>query len=109
MENKNFNEGDLNIIGIAENGHLALNCPPADFETEQPYIIVELDKACRNQQLGEEWFKSIDEVPRYAISMSVKQILKSKYIICSVPDGRKAVAIKNTLEQLISNVYPTIA
>jgi glucosamine-6-phosphate deaminase len=97
---------DLALVGIGENGHLAFNDPPADFEIEQPYIIVELDEACRKQQLGEGWFKSVEEVPRYAISMSVKQILKSKHIICSVPDSRKATAVKNTLEHPVSNLYP---
>jgi glucosamine-6-phosphate deaminase len=97
---------DLALVGIGENGHLAFNDPPADFETEQPYIVVELDEACRKQQMGEGWFKSVEEVPRYAISMSVKQILKSKHIICSVPDIRKAMAVKNTIEQPVSNLYP---
>lgn len=97
---------DVALVGIGENGHLAFNDPPADFGTEQPYLIVELDEPCRKQQLGEGWFKSIDEVPRKAISMSVKQIMKSKYIICSVPDERKAMAVKNTVEQKVSNLYP---
>lgn len=97
---------DVALVGIGENGHLAFNDPPADFETDQPYIIVELDEACRNQQLGEGWFTSLDEVPRQAISMSVKQILKSKHIICSVPESRKAIAVKNTLEHPVSNLYP---
>ena len=97
---------DLALVGIGENGHLAFNDPPADFETEKPYIIVELDEACRKQQMGEGWFKSVEEVPRYAISMSVKQIFKSKHIICSVPDIRKAMAVKNTEEQSVSNLYP---
>jgi glucosamine-6-phosphate deaminase len=97
---------DVALVGIGENGHLAFNDPPADFETEQPYIVVELNEACRKQQMGEGWFKSIDEVPRYAISMSVKQILKSKQIICSVPDSRKALAVKNTFEHPVSNLYP---
>jgi glucosamine-6-phosphate deaminase len=97
---------DVALVGIGENGHLAFNDPPADFETEQPYIVVELDEACRKQQLGEGWFKSLEEVPRYAISMSVKQILRSNHIICSVPDNRKAMAVKNSLEQPVSNLYP---
>jgi len=97
---------DVALIGIGENGHLAFNDPPADFETEQPYIIVELDEACRKQQFGEGWFTSVEEVPRLAISMSVKQILQSKYIICSVPDSRKAVAVQNCLQQPVSNLYP---
>jgi glucosamine-6-phosphate deaminase len=97
---------DVALVGIGENGHLAFNDPPADFQTVQPYIIVELDNECRQQQLGEGWFKSLGEVPRRAISMSVKQILQSKNIICSVPDKRKALAVKNCLEQPVSNLYP---
>jgi glucosamine-6-phosphate deaminase len=97
---------DVALVGIGENGHLAFNDPPADFETEQPYIIVELDDACRKQQLGEGWFNTLEEVPHQAISMSINQILKSKHIICSVPDSRKATAVKNTLEQAVSNRYP---
>ncbi|MDN3654248.1 glucosamine-6-phosphate deaminase [Ferruginibacter paludis] len=97
---------DVALVGIGENGHLAFNDPPADFETDDPYIVVQLDAACRQQQLGEGWFKSLEEVPQQAISMSVKQILKSKNIICSVPDSRKATAVKNTIEQPVSNLYP---
>lgn len=97
---------DVALVGIGENGHLAFNDPPADFETEQPYLIVELDEPCRRQQLGEGWFKSIEEVPGQAISMSVRQIMRSKHIICSVPDERKAVAVKNTVEQKVSELYP---
>lgn len=97
---------DVALVGIGENGHLAFNDPPADFETEQPYIIVALDEACRKQQLGEGWFASFEEVPQKAISMSIKQILKSKHIICSVPDSRKAEAVKNCVEQPVSNLYP---
>ncbi|MDQ2863163.1 MAG: glucosamine-6-phosphate deaminase [Bacteroidota bacterium] len=98
---------DVALIGIGENGHLAFNDPPADFATEEPYIIVELDDACKKQQMGEGWFHSLDEVPRQAISMSVQQMLKSKNIICSVPGMRKASAIKNTLEKEVSNLYPS--
>lgn len=97
---------DLALIGIGENGHIAFNDPPADFDTETPYIIVNLDEACRQQQLGEGWFPSLEDVPTRAISMSVLQILKSKEIICSVPDARKAIAVKNTIIQEISNLYP---
>lgn len=97
---------DLALIGIGENGHLAFNDPPANFETDDAFIIVELDEACRKQQLGEGWFKSLDEVPARAISMSVKQILKSGSIVCSVPDRRKALAVKNSVENDVSNLYP---
>ena len=97
---------DIVCLGIGENGHLAFNDPPADFETEDPFIVVDLDEKCREQQLGEGWFKSIDEVPKKAISMSIKQIFKSKNIICSVPGERKAIAVKNCLEEPVSNLYP---
>jgi glucosamine-6-phosphate deaminase len=97
---------DVALIGIGENGHLAFNDPPADFETEAPYIVVRLDEACKRQQLGEGWFNSINDVPDLAISMSVKQILKAKHIICSVPDSRKALAVKNALENAVSNGCP---
>jgi len=97
---------DVAFIGIGENGHLAFNDPPANFITEEPYIRVELDEECRNQQLGEGWFPSLEEVPDTAISMSVKQILKSANIICSVPDQRKAEAVKNAVEREVSPDYP---
>lgn len=97
---------DVAFVGIGENGHLAFNDPPADFETEEPYILVQLDQDCRRQQVGEGWFDSIDEVPEKAISMTVRQILKSKEIICVVPDARKALAVKNCFEGEISPMVP---
>ncbi len=100
------NKIDVALVGIGENGHLAFNDPPADFETERPYLVVTLDSQCRQQQFGEGWFKSIDDVPEKAISMSIKQILKSKHIIGSVPDSRKAQAVKDCLEGEISNLFP---
>ena len=98
---------DVALIGIGENGHLAFNDPPANFETEDPYIIVRLNEACKKQQIGEGWFQSAEEVPQRAISMSIKQILQSKYIICSAPGARKAMAVKNTLEKEINHLYPS--
>jgi glucosamine-6-phosphate deaminase len=97
---------DLAFVGIGENGHLAFNDPPADFTTEQPYLIVTLDEACRRQQVGEGWFGSIDKVPAQAISMSVRQILKSEEIIAVVPDARKATAVKACLEGPLSPQAP---
>ncbi|GMQ28631.1 glucosamine-6-phosphate deaminase [Algoriphagus confluentis] len=97
---------DVAFVGIGENGHLAFNDPPADFEIEKPYLVVNLDHACRMQQLGEGWFPDLEAVPTQAISMSIRQILKSKAIICSVPDLRKAQAISNCLEGEISNLHP---
>ena len=82
---------DVCFIGIGENGHIAFNDPPADFDTENAYLVVDLDEACRKQQLGEGWFPTLDDVPKQAISMSVRQILKSKAIVNTVPDARKAM------------------
>lgn len=89
---------DVAFVGVGENGHLAFNDPPADFETEAPYLIVALDEACRRQQLGEGWFPDFDAVPRRAISMSIRQIMKSRAIVCTVPDARKAVAVRGVVE-----------
>jgi len=97
---------DVAFIGIGENGHLAFNDPPADFDTDKSYIVVELDDACRRQQLGEGWFASFEDVPKQAISMSIKQIMKSKNIICSVPDARKAEAVKNTIQLPVTSKVP---
>jgi len=97
---------DVAFVGIGENGHLAFNDPPADFETDEPYIVVNLDQRCRQQQVGEGWFKSLDEVPMQAISMSIRQILRSRHILCIVPDQRKAVAVKNCVELEVGPMHP---
>ena len=97
---------DVSFVGIGENGHLAFNDPPADFITDRPYLIVALDAACRQQQVGEGWFASVDEVPSHAISMSVRQILKSQEIICVVPDARKAQAVTACIDGEISPMAP---
>ena len=100
---------DVAFIGIGENGHLAFNDPPADFETTVPYLEVELDRDCRQQQFNEGWFPSIEEVPERAISMSVNHILKSTSIICTVPGERKVKAVKHTVENGISVNIPATA
>lgn len=97
---------DIAFVGIGENGHLAFNDPPADFVTEKPYITVQLNDACRQQQMGEGWFSTLEEVPQKAISMSIRQIMKSEAIICTVPDQRKAQAVKDCLEGKISPEHP---
>ncbi len=97
---------DVAFVGIGENGHLAFNDPPADFDTEEPYIVVNLDDACRQQQVGEGWFKSLTEVPAQAISMSIKQILKSHNILGIVPDQRKAEAVRASVEFEVSPMRP---
>ena len=97
---------DLAFVGIGENGHLAFNDPPADFETEEPFLVVELDDACRRQQVDEGWFRNISEVPRQAISMSIRQILKAGEILAIVPDARKAQAVKACCEGAVSPLAP---
>jgi glucosamine-6-phosphate deaminase len=97
---------DIVFLGIGENGHIAFNDPPADFETEEPYLVVELDQACRRQQVGEGWFADISQVPRQAISMSVRQILKAKELLVVVPEKRKAQAVKACFRQGISPQIP---
>ena len=98
---------DAAFVGIGENGHLAFNDPPANFETEEPYIVVDLDDACRKQQLGEGWFPTLDDVPGKAISMSIRQIMKSHAIICTVPDARKAQAVQNAVEGPVGPECPS--
>lgn len=97
---------DVAMVGIGENGHLAFNDPPADFETDEPYIVVALDDACRRQQFGEGWFPTFDAVPTRAISMSIRQIMRSKAIVCSVPDQRKAKAVQAALEGPVTPNVP---
>ncbi len=97
---------DIAFLGIGENGHIAFNDPPADFNTEDPYIIVNLDEPCRRQQVGEGWFSDISEVPKRAISMSPRQILKAREIVAVVPDKRKAAAVKACLEGEIGPMAP---
>lgn len=94
------------FVGIGENGHLAFNDPPADFETTEPYLVVELDEACRRQQLGEGWFPTLESVPKRAISMSIRQIMKAKEILCIVPDARKAEAVQGTIEGPVTPQVP---
>jgi glucosamine-6-phosphate deaminase len=97
---------DVALVGIGENGHLAFNDPPADFQTQRPYLVVELDEVCRRQQLGEGWFPALADVPRRAISMSILQIMKSRAIVCSVPDRRKADAVRGVVEGPLTPSVP---
>ena len=94
------------FVGIGENGHLAFNDPPADFTTEEPYLVVTLDDACRRQQLGEGWFPRLEDVPARAISMSIRQILKARRILGIVPDARKAVAVRDCLSGEVGPARP---
>lgn len=98
---------DVAFVGIGENGHLAFNDPPADFATEEPYIVVSLDEACRRQQVGEGWFPEIESVPKRAISMSVRQVLKARQILAVVPGPKKAKAIKACFDGPMSPLAPS--
>lgn len=97
---------DVAFVGIGENAHLAFNDPPADFDIEDSYLDVKLDLPCRKQQMGEGWFKSLEEVPTRAISMSVNRIMQSKHIICSVPDKRKAKAVERVVNSEVTPEIP---
>lgn len=98
---------DVALVGIGENAHIAFNDPPADFETDKAYIIVNLDQTCKQQQVNEGWFGSLDEVPAQAISMTVPQILKSRTIVTIVPGIRKGDAIQKTLSaETVTNLVP---
>lgn len=88
---------DVAMIGIGENAHVAFNDPPADFDTKEAYIVVDLDETCRMQQVGEGWFESFDAVPKQAISMTVHQIMQAKHIFCSVPGPKKVRAVHDML------------
>lgn len=97
---------DVCFAGIGENCHLAFNDPPADFDATEPYLVVTLDEACRRQQLGEGWFPTLDDVPRQAISMSIPQIMRSRLIVLSVPDRRKAAAVRAAVEGPVTPMHP---
>ncbi|HMP79076.1 MAG TPA: glucosamine-6-phosphate deaminase [Pirellulaceae bacterium] len=97
---------DVALVGMGENGHLAFNDPPADFTTTEPYIAVRLDDACRRQQVGEGWFRALEDVPQNAITMSIHQIMKARNVICSVPEERKAAAVAAALRGPVSPLTP---
>ncbi|MGI9504205.1 MAG: glucosamine-6-phosphate deaminase [Geminicoccaceae bacterium] len=97
---------DVCFAGIGENGHLAFNDPPADFDVDSPFILVELDDACRHQQMGEGWFETFNDVPSRAISMSIRQMMKSRKMILSVSDARKAKAVLDVVEGPVTNIHP---
>jgi glucosamine-6-phosphate deaminase len=97
---------DVAFIGIGENAHLAFNDPPADFDTDEPFILVKLDEACRQQQLGEGWFPKLSAVPKQAVSMSIRQIMKSRHIVCTVPDERKAEAVRAAIDGPVDPEVP---
>jgi len=97
---------DLGVIGIGENSHIAFNDPPADFDTREAYICVILDDACKQQQVREGWFATHNDVPKQAISMTVHQIMQCRKIVSCVPYAVKAKAIKDTLDNSLTNMVP---
>jgi glucosamine-6-phosphate deaminase len=98
---------DVACVGIGENGHLAFNDPPADFDTNRAYKVVPLDEKCRLQQVGEGWFAALEDVPTHAFSMTIKQIMWAKAIVCTCPDIRKAQAVKGAVEGPVTNLLPS--
>ena len=99
-------EIDICFGGIGENGHLAFNDPPADFDTTDPYILVDLDMGCRRQQHNEGWFENLEDVPKQAISMSINKIMGSRHLIIAVRDRRKAEAVKNCFSSQVPPIFP---
>jgi len=97
---------DVGFIGIGVNGHIAFNDPPADFETREAYIVVNLDERCKKQQVDEGWFESLDQVPDKAVSMTVWQIMQCRTIISAVPHKVKAEAVYNTLTCKVTPEVP---
>jgi len=97
---------DVAFAGVGENGHLAFNDPPANFDTDEAYIVVDLDEDCRKQQLGEGWFPTLADVPRQALSMTIRQLMKAEHILCIVPDARKAKAIRACFGGDVSPMAP---
>ena len=98
---------DLACIGIGENGHIAFNDPPADFEAKGAYAVVALDEVCRMQQVGEGWYPDLSHVPTHAFSMTVPQIMAAKSIAVIVPDARKARAVAGAVDGPLSNMCPS--
>jgi glucosamine-6-phosphate deaminase len=97
---------DMGLIGIGVNGHIAFNDPPADFDTQEAFVIVNLDYECRLQQVSEGWFKSVEEVPLTALSMTPWQIMQCRTIVSCVPHKVKAISVKNTLINILTNIVP---
>ncbi len=98
---------DVAMIGIGENAHVAFNDPPADFETKEAYIVVDLDHTCRMQQVGEGWFADFEDVPKQAISMTCWQMMQAECIICSVPGPKKIKAVHDTFcTEGVTNMVP---
>ena len=97
---------DVGLIGIGRNSHIAFNDPPADFETHEAYLVVNLDETCRNQQVAEGWYATVDDVPKQAISMSVWQIMQCRHIISAVPHREKAWAVAKTLSSELTPSVP---
>ena len=97
---------DVAFICIGDNGHLGFNDPPADLDTNDPYILVEIDQRSKRQHVNEGWFGNVKEVPETAITMSVNEILSAKYIVCACPEREKAMAVAMTLYDEISSASP---
>ena len=100
---------DIALIGIGDNAQVGLNSAPADFNTESPYLMLETDDDTGKALIAAGWFRTLNEVPRRAFTMSIHQILRSKYIICPVNSGKKAVAVRNLQSDKPDNKIPASA
>jgi len=100
---------DLGFAGVGDNAHLAFNDPPADFDVGTPYIEVQLDETCRRQQADQGWFPRLDDVPLRALSMSIRQILRSRCLLLTVTGERKAAALRAMVEGPVDPACPASA
>ena len=98
---------DLVCMGIGENGHIAFNDPPvADFGDPAAVKVVELDEACRRQQVNDGCFPDIASVPRFAISLTCPTLMSGETLVCVVPGPRKAAAVRATIQDPVSTACP---
>jgi glucosamine-6-phosphate deaminase len=98
----------LCLLGIGENGHLAFNDPAeADFDDPLAIKVVTLDDKCRQQQVSEGWFKTLEDVPRQALTLTIPTLFRVPKLIVSVPGARKAEAVRRTLQEAISTNCPS--
>lgn len=103
-------EGPIDVVclGIGENGHIAFNDPPvADFEDREVIKVVELDEACRRQQVNDGCFATFDDVPTHALTLTIPTLMSGRHLYCSVPGPTKRAAVGRTLNGAISTECPS--
>ena len=101
---------DIVLLGIGENGHVAFNDPPvADFRDEKRVKVVELDQACRQQQVNDKCFESVEKVPTHALTLTIPALTNAKHMFCTVPCATKAEAVYLTATAPINEDVPATA